>query len=194
MKGLSATLCALALTMAACGGSDSEAESSATTDPDTAPTETIGTEPEPVPMLSEVLGFIEISVRIGVGQSAEVVALEVDSELLSKIELNEPSASPAWCSGSFGDLVDLDSAEEYRIVIRDQAVDITLGGAERFELGASDVVLGAATTSANILLISDGVRFEVPGGEIDFGESFISGTFRGTATNGVEIEGAFLCG
>jgi hypothetical protein len=73
-------------------------------------------------------------------------------------------------------------------------VDLTLGGAERFELRATAVTLGEPPVDASILLESDGVRYEVEEGELDLGETFTSGTFRGTATNGTVIEGAFLCG
>jgi hypothetical protein len=180
---------ALALTVAACSGSSSVAEVATTTIP-----ETTTTEAEPVPMLSEVLGFIEVSVRIGVGESAEVVALAVDDEVLGKIELAAPEGSPAWCTGSLTDLAERDRADEFTITLRGPAVDLTLGGAQRFELSASEVILGEAPVDANILLVSDGVRYEVAEGELDLGETFTSGTFRGTTENGTVIEGAFLCG
>jgi hypothetical protein len=187
MKWRALALGALALATAACSGSDTQATT--TTIP-----ETTTTEAEPVPMLSEVLGFIEVSVRIGVGEAAEVVAFAVDQEVLSQIELGEPSGSPAWCSGSLRELAELDSVDEFTIQLRGPAVDVTLGGAQRFELVASEVILGEAPVDATILLVSDGVRYEVAEGELDLGETFTSGTFRGTAANGTVIEGAFLCG
>lgn len=190
MKGLGAALCALVLTLAACAGSDSQTQASPTTNP--APTTT--SVPEPVPVLSEVLGFIEVSALIVVGQSGERVALAVDSELLSQIELGEPQDSPAWCSGSLSDVADLDLVEDFLVLLRGAAVDLTLGGAQLFELRAPEARLGEEPSAAEILLISDGVRYEVPRGELFLGENFTSGTFRGTATNGVVIEGAFLCG
>jgi len=182
----------LMLAVAACAGSGSDADTPAT--PTTSIVEITTTEAEPVPMLSEVLGFIEISVRIGVGENAEVVALAVDQELLSQLELVEPTDSPAWCSGSLPELSDRDGADEFQILLRGPAVDLTLGGAERFELRATAVTLGEPPVDASILLESDGVRYEVEDGELDLGETFTSGTFRGTASNGIVIEGAFLCG
>ncbi len=182
----------LMLAVAACSGSSSDADTPTTTT--TSVVETTTSEAEPAPMLSEVLGFIEISVRIGVGESAEVVALAVDQEVLSQIELGDPASSPAWCSGSLSDLAELDRVDDYRILLQGAAVDLTLGGAQRFELNAAEVRLGEAPVDASIVLVSDGVRYDVEQGELDLGETFTSGTFRGTASNGTVIEGAFLCG
>lgn len=186
-----AMIAAVAL-LAACAGNSSEVEGSLTTEITTETTAT--TEPEPIPMLSEVLAFIEVSVRIGAGEDAEVVALAVDSETLSQIELSEPPQSPAWCSGAASDLNDTDRVESFQILLKDPAIDATLGGAERFELNATDAALSEEPSAASILLLSGGIRYAVTSGELDLGETFTSGTFRGRTSDGTLIEGAFLCG
>jgi hypothetical protein len=155
---------------------------------------TTGTTEVSVATLSEVLGFIEVSVRIGVGEDAAVVALAVDSETLSQIMFAEPPFTPAWCSGASEVEAESDSIENFQIVMRDPAVDIAAGGAQRFELTAYDAALGEEPTAASILVVADDVRFLVVDGELSLGETFTSGTFRGFAADGTLIEGAFLCG
>lgn len=151
------------------------------------------TAPPPV-MLSEVLTFIEVSVRIGVGEQAEVSAFAVDSATLEELELREPPDAVAWCSGAGVDPDETDRIEEFVVVMRDPAIDITAGGAQRFELVALDAGLGEEPGAARILVVADGVRHEVAEGLLELGESFTSGTFRGVSASGVIIEGAFLCG
>jgi hypothetical protein len=204
MRGLAAAVGAVALAMltvsavSACSGASPEAQ-----EPDTTAieveTENGSTEPtaettEPVITMSEVLGFIEVSVRIGVGEDAEVVALAVDSTTLSQIAFAEPPFTPAWCSGTAEDLNESGAIEDFQIVMRDPAVDIASGGAQRFELTASEAVLGEESSAASFLLVADDVRYLVAEGALTLGDNFTSGTFRGLAADGTLIEGAFLCG
>jgi hypothetical protein len=182
--------------LAACAGNSSEVEGSLTTETtiETSIETSTTTEPETVLMLSEVLAFIEVSVRIGAGEEAEVVALAVDAETLGRIELSPPPEAPAWCSGASTDLNDTDRVERFFILLKEPAIDATLGGAERFELTATDAALDDEISVARILLVVGGNRFEVTEGELDLGETFTSGTFRGRTADGTLIEGAFLCG
>jgi hypothetical protein len=193
VQRVGALVAAIAL-LVACGGTSSEVEGTPATETTVTVVTTSTTEPEPVPMLSEVLSFIEVSVRIGAGEEAEVVALAVDVETLSQIELSEPPQAPAWCSGAASDLSDTDRVESFYIVLKDPAIDATLGGAERFELTATDAALGDEISAARIVLVVGGNQFEVTKGELDLGETFTSGTFRGRTADGTLIEGAFLCG
>jgi hypothetical protein len=200
-----------ALVLGACSGStpESEGPSTSTTGTGTetettstvtettsgsAATTTDTTEQESVATLSEVLGFIEVSVRIGVGEDAAVVALAVDSATLSQIAFAEPPFTPAWCSGASDVQAESDSIENFQIVMRDPAVDIAAGGAQRFELTSIEAKLGDESVAASILLVADDVRYIVAEGELFLGDSFTSGTFRGFAADGTLIEGAFLCG
>jgi hypothetical protein len=197
----------IASAISACSGPAPEAQEPTTTEIEsqtsapsaqngsaTSGTATGSTEQESVATLSEVLGFIEISVRIGVGEDAVVVALAVDSNTLSQIAFAEPPLTPAWCSGASEDQTETGAIENFQIVMRDPAVDIAAGGAQRFELTAAEAILGEEPTAASILLVADGVRYLVAEGVIVLGDTFTSGTFRGLAADDTLIEGAFLCG
>lgn len=186
-------IAAAAMLAVSCAGAQGNVPgaSGVTSAPDTSAP--LVTAPPPV-MLSEVLGFIEVSVRIGVGETADVVALAVDSATLDELELREPPEAAAWCSGVSADPDDTDRIEEFVVLMRDPAIDVAAGGAQRFELLVSEAVLGENPSEARILVVADGVRHEVDEGLLELGDSFTSGTFRGLSAAGVMIEGAFLCG
>jgi hypothetical protein len=199
MRSIGVAVGAMALLFSACSGSTPEAEPPVTTEAEsvttTVPVDSVETTVRaPAETLADVLGFIEVSVRIGVGEDAVVVALAVDSNTLSQIAFAEPPSTPAWCSGVSGELSAAGSIEDFQIVMRDPAVDVVSGGAQRFELTAPEAILGEDPSTASILLVADDVRYLVAEGELALGETFTSGTFRGLAADGTLIEGAFLCG
>jgi hypothetical protein len=146
-------------------------------------------------VLSDLLGFIEVSARIGLAEDADVVALAVDRETLSGLPLGTIEDSPAWCSGAEELLFDeTNRLALYVVRIGEPALDATIARAERFELRATDVSLGEGAVGASIELMVDGRRHEVIQGELDLGETPTGGTFRGITTDNEILEGAFLCG
>lgn len=145
--------------------------------------------------LADEVQFIEISARLGIGDDATVVALAVDTETLERIPAEGPDVAPAWCTGSDASLADFDRAiPRYLVRVGAPAVDATLAGAERFELETGRVRVGGGPVPARFDLTVDGTVHRVLAGTMDLGESSVGGTFSGTTTDGLEIEGAFLCG
>ena len=82
----------LSVVTVACAATDSADEPSGSSGPtvvDLVPEES----------MADLFEFIEISVRIGGGDDAGLLALGVDRSSLATIPLSDESIAPAWCSG-----------------------------------------------------------------------------------------------
>lgn len=157
----------------------------------------------------ETLGFIEVSVRIGEGDDAELISLAADRSTLdggagdggaaegpsdgsSDGEPIADCSGPAQVLAGAGDTGIIDGG--YEIRIDPSAVSVAEGGATGFEL----IVTGAfpidEPVTAEFVVRTDETEFRVTDGELILGEVINAGVFSGMDADGVAIDGAFLCG
>lgn len=184
----------LALVLSGCGGSAEVSEHTAGLDTD------VDVELEAV----EPLGFIEVSVRIGDRDDAELISLAADrstldgtgadgsADGLSDVEPIADCSGPAHVLSGAGDTGIIEDGYEIRV---DQpAISVAEGGATGFELLVAGAFEIDEPVAAEFVVRTDDAEFRVADGEMILGEVINAGVFSGIDADGVFIDGAFLCG
>ncbi len=150
--------------------------------------------------LEELIGFIEVSVRIGDGEEAELFALAVDASTLAAAAIAGPDEAAAWCTGSL--LEPGQMPVEYVLRVEPEAISVANGEIERFELRATGIDVGidegdgssVGFATGGVTFDIDSMQFEVTDAAIEFGGTWNSAVFAGRSTTGIGVEGALLCG
>jgi hypothetical protein len=178
----------IALVLSGCGSVGGPGE--VAVDADIVPT----TEEQPDP-----IGFIEVSVRIGVGDDAMLVSLAADRSTIDA-DADGAEQEAAACSGPVlaQEADELDAVDHrldgYQIRIQGDAVAVAEGGAVSFELTAPGPIERDAPARVSFELRTEQTLHLVTQGELVIGEVLSAGVFSGTDTQGNTVEGAFLCG
>lgn len=182
------TVPVLALVLSGCGGSADVPDHAAGLDAD------VDIELEVV----EPLGFIEVSVRIGDRDDAELISLAADRSTLdgadgpSDVEPIADCSGPAHVLAGAGVTGIIDDGYEIRV---DQpAISVAEGGATGFELLVTGAFEVDEPVAAEFVVRTDDAEFRVADGEMILSEVINAGVFSGIDADGVVIDGAFLCG
>lgn len=194
---LTVLLLAAAIGAGACSSDDRPPPTSATVPVTASSVATTTSVPETAidrPSLAEVLRSVEVSVRTVQVDGDVVMAIEVREPTLETIHDVTEADAPAWCSGVTGAGV----GDQFVVRVAPPAVDVSIGGLQRFELRSTlPVAHDAPPAEARLELVVDGSTLVADDVVVDLGPGALSGTFRGTASPPpgatVEIEGAFRC-
>ena len=170
-----------------CGGADGAADQ--------------GPPPDEIELeAAESLGFIEVSVRIGDGDDAELISLAADRSSLDEIESAEEDLSEvvADCSGPtevFAGSADTGVIDDgYEIRVDAEAIAVAEGGATGFALRARGRFEVEVPVAVAFVLTTDDAEYRVTDGELIVAEVVNAGVFSGVDADGRAIDGAFLCG